>query len=87
MHYAIFVTLQASAHNLYRSLFMEDIKSNIINGNWQDAVRICKNSNSSFPDILQSIIDDESMGIKDAMRLLKLAMHFGYIQEHSDYER
>ena len=66
---------------------MEDIKSNIINGNWQDAVRLCKNSNSSFVDIMQSIIDDESMGLVDAMRLLKVAMHFGYIQEHSDYER
>ena len=66
---------------------MEDITSNIINGNWQDAVRLCKNSSRYFPDILQSIIDDESMGPVDAMRLLKSAMHFGYIQEHSDYER
>ena len=66
---------------------MEDIKSNIINGNWQDAVRLCKNSNSSFTDIMQSIIDDESMGPVDALRLLKLAMHFGYIQEHYNYER
>ena len=66
---------------------MEDIKSNIINGNWQDAVRLCKNSNYSFTDIMQCIIDDESMGPVDAMRLLKLAMHFGFIQEHYDYER
>ncbi len=66
---------------------MEDIKLNIINGNWKDAVRLVAHSNSSFIDIMQSIIDDESMGTVDAMRLLKLAMHFGFIQEHSDYEK
>ncbi len=66
---------------------MEDIKSNIINGNWQDAVHLCAHSNHSFTDILQSVIDDEFMGPVDAMRLLKVAMHFGFIQEHYDYEK
>jgi hypothetical protein len=66
---------------------MEDIKSNIINGNWQDAVRLCKNSDLLFTDIMYSIIDDESMEVEDAMRLLRFAIHFGFIQENSNYER
>lgn len=65
---------------------MEDIKLSIINGQWKQAVRQCKNSNYEFVDIMEDIHDDEFMDEFDWLTLFKIAISEGYIQFHNDYE-
>ena len=65
---------------------MEDIKLQIINGNWKDAVRLVAHSKYLFTDVMQSIMDDEFMSDSDALTLLKVALSVGFLQEHFDYE-
>lgn len=66
---------------------MEDIKLNIMNGNWTDAVRETANKRYLITDVMESIMDDQFMTQSDALRFLKVAMSVGFIQEHFDYER
>lgn len=65
---------------------MEDIKLNVINGNWTDAVRLIAHSNYSITDVMRSIMDDEFMDDSDAITLLSVALSVGFLQEHFDYE-
>lgn len=70
----------------YEELIMEDIQLSIINGQWKQAVRLCKNSNYEFADIMELIHDDPFMDESDWLHLFKSAVSEGYIQFHNDYE-
>ena len=61
---------------------MEDIKSNIINGNWTDAVKLCATEQYLITDVVESIMDDPYLTPSDALRFLKVAFAIGFIQEH-----
>lgn len=61
---------------------MENIKQNIINGNWQDAVKLCATEQYLVTDVMESIMDDPYMNQSDALRFLKTAFAIGFIQEH-----
>ena len=65
---------------------MEDIKLSIINGQWEQAVRLCKNSIHNFDTILLEIEQDEFMDPDDWLRLFRVAVSEGYIQFHNDYQ-
>jgi hypothetical protein len=65
---------------------MEDILTNIMNGNWKDAVRLCKNSGYDLLYILKSIREDEFTGQDDDLVLLSVMLSQGYLQTHDDYE-
>lgn len=65
---------------------MEDIKLNIMNGNWKDAIRGIRNSNLSFDVVMESIMNDEFLGPDDAITLLKIAIYHGYVEINHNYE-
>ena len=65
---------------------MEDIKLSIMNGQFKQAVRLCKNSNYNFDTILLEIEQDEFMDPNDWLRLFQVAVSEGYIQFHNDYQ-
>ena len=65
---------------------MEDIKLSIINDQWEQAVRMIRNSNYSIEKVIASVAEDEFMGIEDALRLLRTALSLGYLEVNHYYE-
>ncbi len=65
---------------------MEDIKLSILNGQHRQAIQQIKNSNYAFEDVIRSITEDEFLGCDVALRVLRMAIHTGYIQFHDDYD-